>query len=81
MAALGIESVERNGHHYHAGLSQFPGAVQEQILGHHPDLYDRSLGAWPTLRIQEGQLSLSSINAAPFGVGFELAVEQFQRMQ
>ena len=31
MSALGIESVERNGHHYMAGLSQFPEAAQRQV--------------------------------------------------
>src|SRR5207247_11402064 len=31
MAALGINSVERNGHHYLAGLSQFPASTQQQI--------------------------------------------------
>ena len=81
MAALGIESVERNGHHYHAGLSQFPGAVQKQVLTHHSDLYVPSSGSWPTLRIQNGRLDLASISAAPFGVGFELAVESFQKIQ
>jgi L-alanine-DL-glutamate epimerase-like enolase superfamily enzyme len=80
MATLGIESIERNGHHYHAGLSQFPEAVREQILEHHPDLYVRSPGGWPTLRIEGGRLNLASINAAPFGVGFELAVGSFKRI-
>src|SRR5262245_24147301 len=35
MAALGIRSVERNGHHYLAGLSQFPVSVQQETLAHH----------------------------------------------
>jgi len=81
MAALGIESVERNGHHYHAGLSQFPGTVQKQVLTHHSDLYMPSLSGWPTLRIENGRLDLSSINAAPFGAAFELALDQFQKIQ
>lgn len=81
MAALGIESVERNGHHYHAGLSHFPEAVREQVMAHHSDLYVRSQGGWPTLRIQSGQLDLASINAAPFGVGFELGLESFRRIE
>ena len=34
-AALGVESVERNGHHYFAGLSAFPSAVQERVLEAH----------------------------------------------
>jgi L-alanine-DL-glutamate epimerase-like enolase superfamily enzyme len=33
-AALGIKSVERNGHHYNAGLSQFPRGVQEDTCAH-----------------------------------------------
>ena len=44
VASLGVRSVERNGHHYFAGLSAFPRAVQQQILTHHGDLYERT--AW-----------------------------------
>jgi hypothetical protein len=80
MAALGIQSVERNGHHYHAGLSQFPRLVQEQILRHHGDLYEHSAAGWPTLRIDHGRIGLGSINRAPFGVGFVLAMEGFARV-
>jgi hypothetical protein len=76
-AALGIHSVERNGHHYFAGLSMFPAGVQRQVLAAHGDLYHASRDGWPTLAIQDGFLQLQSINAAPFGVGFELDVEQF----
>src|SRR5262249_17930380 len=36
-ATLGIASVERNGHHYFAGLSMFPLEVQQQILKAHFD--------------------------------------------
>ena len=36
-SALGIESVERNGHHYFAGLSMFPPDVQRQVAQAHPD--------------------------------------------
>ena len=71
-AALGIESVERNGHHYHPGLSQLPGAMQTAALEHHPDLYHTSPDNWPTLTIQDGRLNATSINQAPFGVGFAL---------
>src|SRR5262249_47520294 len=67
-AALGIKSVERNGHHYFAGLSMFPEEVQSQILTAHPDLYHPSRDLWPTLTIEDGRISLKSVNAAPFGV-------------
>ena len=76
-AALGIASVERNGHHYFAGLSMFPEDVQQQILRTHGDLYCASRDGWPTLAVQDGLLQICSLNQAPFGVAFPLAVEQF----
>ena len=75
-AALGIESVERNGHHYHSGLSQLPGSMQEATLEHHADLYHKGPDDWPTLNIREGRVSMESINKASFGVGFEVAMEE-----
>jgi hypothetical protein len=78
MAALGIESVERNGHHYHAGLSQFPARIQEQILSNHQDLYAKSAMGWPTLRISEGSIDLGTVNRAPFGAGFSLDTSGLQ---
>ena len=39
MALLGIEHVERNGHHYYRGLSMFPRDWQEATLAAHGDLY------------------------------------------
>jgi hypothetical protein len=77
LAALGIESVERNGHHYMAGLSQFPDEVQQQMLAAHPDLYRKSAAGWPTLRIDRGQIAVGSVNRQPFGVGFTANVEAF----
>lgn len=71
-AALGITSTERNGHHYFAGLSQFPPALQQHALTQHPDLFVRSAQGWPRVNIHEGQLTLGSINAAPFGIPGEL---------
>jgi hypothetical protein len=76
-ATLGVESVERNGHHYFAGLSAFPQTVQHEMLGTHGDLYRASTAGWPTLAIDGGALQLGTVNAAPLGVGFELDVELF----
>src|SRR5207244_460292 len=76
-AALGIGDVERNGHHYFAGLSMFPKEVQRQILTSHPDLYHLSRDLWPTLTIEDGALTLRSVNAAPFGVAPLVQVELF----
>ena len=76
-AVLGVESVERNGHHYNAGLSQFPMQIQEQIIKSHGDLYQRSAHKWPTLHIQDGQIKLASINESPFGVRFLIDPSNF----
>jgi len=77
-AALGISSVERNGQHYFAGLSGFPAAIQAQALARHPDLYHANpVGGWPTMTITDGQASLASVNAAPFGTDFTLDTTLF----
>jgi hypothetical protein len=77
VASLGVSSVERNGHHYFAGLSAFPQSVQQQVLLQHGDLYQKTPRGWPSLNIAEGELCLDSIVDSPFGVGFELDVTQF----
>lgn len=67
-AALGVTSIERNGHHYFSGLSFWPAEIQAQMLADHDDLYTRSAAGWPTLRVARGEISLRSVNAAPFGI-------------
>ncbi len=76
-AALGIKSVERNGHHYNAGLSQFPRGVQTQVLEAHGDLYQATPAGWPTLAIRHGRVALGSVNEAAFGVRFLLNPGEF----
>lgn len=77
MAALGISSVERNGHHYCAGLSLFSPRIQQQVRNAHSDLYRLSPARWPTLSIQNGTITVTSLNQSPFGVGFHLDVAEF----
>jgi hypothetical protein len=81
VAMLGIPHVERNGHHYMRGLSQFPESVQEQVLRAHGDLYHRHEAGFPTLDIRQGVLDLTSVNAAPFGYALELDVTQFPTLK
>ncbi len=71
MHALEIRHVERNGHHYFAGLSPFDARIQEATLAAHGDLY-RDVGAFPTLAIEGGRIEIGSVLAAPFGTGFSL---------
>ena len=66
-ALLGNSSVERNGHHYFAGLSAWPEPWQQTLLAEHSDLFlSRSVGS-ATLRIDSGHLHLGSVNREPFG--------------
>ncbi len=76
-AALGIEHIERNGHHYFAGLSQFPKAVQEAAFRHHGDFYARHRDGFPTVRVAGGEMEIGSIVNAPFGVGYEPDLSEF----
>lgn len=73
VALLQIDHVERNGHHYFAGLSMYPDSLQGATLAANPDLYATSEKEFPALRITDGRISLNSINVAPFGVGLEVA--------
>jgi hypothetical protein len=68
MALLGIEHVERNGHHYFKGLSMYAEDVQEMVFEEHGDLYRKHEGGFPTLDIRGGNLKLGSVVNAPFGV-------------
>ncbi len=70
-AALGIESVERNGHHYFAGLSQLPAALQQQALKYLPRMYRQSEQGWPALVIEDGWIDPRDANEAPFGFPFQ----------
>jgi hypothetical protein len=81
MSVLGIEHVERNGHHYYRGLSMLPREWQHAALDLHRDLYaDHPLG-FTCLRIANGTVNLSSTNAACFGVEPAFDVSGFARLE
>lgn len=67
MALLGIEHVERNGHHYFRGLSLWPDDWQAETLAAHSDLYARHPQGFVALQIHQGRLRLDAVNAAPLG--------------
>jgi hypothetical protein len=68
VASLGINHVERNGHHYFAGLSMFPDSIQRSVLTSHGDLYQRASSGFAALAIRDGALDLGSVVEAPFGL-------------
>ena len=76
-ANLGLEHVERNGHHYMAGTSMLPADVQAKILECHSDLYQRHAGGFAALDIRRGMIDIGTLIDAPFGVGFPLDTSRF----
>ena len=74
-AMLGIDSVERNGHHYFRGLSMFPHEAQCKTVDLHPDLYHLHSDGFATLSINDGHLHLDSVNRAPFGTAIDSDAE------
>jgi hypothetical protein len=77
-AALGVSHVERNGHQYFRGLCVYPEALQRDILAAHDGFYQRHADGFPVLRIENGQLDLTSVNAAPFGYATALSMEPYE---
>ena len=80
MSSLGINHVERNGHHYFAGLSVYPKDLQEKICLAHPDLYSFGQLDFPSLIINNGLISLDSLTRSVFGCGLELDEENVKKL-
>jgi hypothetical protein len=70
VSLLGLDHVERNGHHYVRGLAALPLGEQAAWLTAHPDLYvrDRDL---VRLRITQGRLAIASLAIPGFAAGAE----------
>lgn len=71
MAALGVEHVERNGHHYFRGLGHLPAAEHRAACANHGDLYESGGDGDGTasLRIARGVISIGTVIDAP-GFGY-----------
>ena len=74
-AVLGVASVERNGHHYFAGLSPWPREFRMPCW-HIIPISTRHRSGWPRLSVRDGRLSTRSVVRAPLGVGVELPFER-----
>lgn len=66
VAMLGIEHVERNGHHYHPGLGYLPVSEQHAVLAAHGDLYERC-GERVAPRLVNGKFRIGSLQCPGFG--------------
>lgn len=76
-ATLGLEHVERNGHHFFRGLSFLPDDLQHAMLQAHGDLYRQHEQGFATLDIQDGMVSTASVVDAPFGYAIDFDPAMF----
>ncbi len=76
VACLGISHVERNGHHFFAGLSQFPADEQIRVQQTFPSLYSTAETEFASLQIHAGQLNLQDVNTSAFGHQTHIDTEQ-----
>lgn len=74
VATLGLSHVERNGHHYHLGLSYLPRRQQQAALEAHGDLYANQDGIISP-RIVDGRFNIASLQCPGFGFAVEPDME------
>jgi hypothetical protein len=75
VATLGLEHVERNGHHYFAGLQHLPEEEVAAALEQHGDLYGDGPGG-PQLRIEAGRLQIGSLQCPGYGHALPIRVDR-----
>ena len=68
VAALGIDHVERNGHHYVRGLDHLSSSERAQCQTRHRTLYE-DRGDLLTLAINHGQINVESLQTPGLGSG------------
>ncbi len=77
VATLGLTHVERNGHHYHPGLSYLPERQQQAALAAHGDLYAEQNGRIAP-RVSSGQFQIRSLQCPGFGFAVEPDLESYE---
>jgi hypothetical protein len=69
-ATLGLKHVERNGHHYHPGLTYLPESERRAALSAHADFYVEEHGIIGP-RIADGRFRIASLHCTGFGFAVE----------
>ena len=70
VATLGLEHVERNGHHYHPGLSYLSDSQSQAALNAHGDFYHQVAGIVAP-RLDDGKFQIGSLQCVGFGFNVE----------
>ncbi|PDT17851.1 mandelate racemase [Rhizobium sp. J15] len=68
VSLLGLSHVERNGHHYVAGMQGAPQAEKARFADAHPDLYEQGRDG-PLLSIRDGRIAIASLGAIGYASG------------
>jgi len=77
VAALGLEHVERNGHHYYRGLSHLTEPDRLAAIRAHPDLYHQQ-GDVVAPQLVDGRFQIASLQCTGFGFDVEPRMESMQ---
>ena len=80
VAALGIDHVERNGHHYVRGLDHLSAVERAWCFERHGDLY-RAEGQSGLLDIRDGQIAVGSLQRPGLGVDGAVDIEAMQPLE
>lgn len=75
VAALGIDHVERNGHHYVRGLQHLSPEERAACLSKHGALYTEQDGL-AALDVRGGQIEVGSLQVPGLGVGVDMDVRE-----
>ena len=81
VAALGIEHVERNGHHYVRGLDHLTAHEQATCLAAHGSLYREVESGLVALDVRGGKIAVESLQVAGLGVGMSVAVDEMVALE
>lgn len=68
VSLLGLSHVERNGHHYVAGMQGAPQAEKVRFAAAHSDLYEQGRDG-PLLSIRDGRIAIASLGGVGYASG------------
>jgi hypothetical protein len=78
VATLGLQHVERNGHHYHPGLSYLPEPERQAALARHLDFYVEESGRIGP-HLHDGRFRIGSLQCPGFGFAVEPDLASMER--
>ena len=79
VATLGLTHIERNGHHFHCGLSYLPTSQQHAALHKHSDLYHENNGIIAP-RLVNGRFEIGSLQCMGFGFDVEPDIDAMESL-